>query len=55
MQLEFYKNGLYIDLGNSPLNSELYPPFVRRIIADRLIFDTTQYLFAPAKNSDPEA
>jgi hypothetical protein len=31
------------------LNSELYPPFVRCSFSDRLIFDATQYLIAPAK------
>jgi len=42
------------EIGGQSLNSELDPPFVRRSIPDRQIFDATQYLFAPAKNSDPE-
>ena len=36
------------------VNSELYPTFDRRSISNKLIFDATQYLFEPAKNSDPE-
>ena len=41
-----------IKIKGQSLNSELYPPFVRRFITDRLIFDATQYLFAPVNNSD---
>jgi hypothetical protein len=39
------------EIGGQSLNSELSPAFVRCSISDRQIFDATQYLFAPAKNS----
>jgi len=36
------------------LSNELNHSLVRPSISDRLIFDVTQYLFTPAKNSAPE-